>query len=595
MAKFKSKATSQLSGGCLSLFGLPFLAAGLFLTGLCFHGYSEWWRSRNWVEVPCWIESAELESHDGDDSTTYKAVATYRYEFNGHLYQGDRVTFGKGADNIGDFQQQAHRELARHVVGKAKGAEDAGRNGDRKPFRCYVNPAKPDESILYRVLRWQMQAFMAIFALTFPAVGAGLVAGGILAVRAAGKEKALVTNHPDEPWRWKTIWAQPAIPEEAGQWKLPLYLYTIWSGLIIVPMIVTATLNGAFQTSPWAWLLLIFVALWGLVASASLKRLRQWLAIGSPGFEMSHTPASPGGMLEGSVIFKRPPPSRGDAELSLVCEKKTTHSTSDGDSTSTEKVWSHTDHVPMDQVTRDVSGFRLPISIALPPDAPESEAGGDSMVKHVWKLQLKVAGTAISPVFEVPVFHTEASAAMATATVPSIRETIDWDLPRLLAGGKLQVDFDSNGFPKSIVCPPARHRGLIVFLIIFDLIWTAAAIFLIHKQAPLVFRIVWPVSAAGIWLIVLYQLLHSRRVLFDGLGLEILNHVGPWTRTAKFAKFQITGFSHDTNMSSNNTNFYRVRLEDVLGKKTTVADGITESSTAVALAGRLDEWRKSGQ
>jgi hypothetical protein len=45
-------------------------------------------------------------------------------------------------------------------------------------------------------------------------------------------------------------------------------------------------------------------------------------------------------------------------------------------------------------------------------------------------------------------------------------------------------------------------------------------------------------------------------------------------------------------MTSNNTSFYRVRLESVLGKKTTLADGITESTTATALVKRLEAWKK---
>jgi hypothetical protein len=47
-------------------------------------------------------------------------------------------------------------------------------------------------------------------------------------------------------------------------------------------------------------------------------------------------------------------------------------------------------------------------------------------------------------------------------------------------------------------------------------------------------------------------------------------------------------------MSSNQTSFYRVRLESVLGKKKTLADGITEATTAAALVKRLDRWKKSG-
>ncbi len=39
--------------------------------------------------------------------------------------------------------------------------------------------------------------------------------------------------------------------------------------------------------------------------------------------------------------------------------------------------------------------------------------------------------------------------------------------------------------------------------------------------------------------------------------------------------------------------FYRVRLEDMLGKKSTIVDNITESTTAEVLARRLNAWKHS--
>lgn len=135
---------------------------------------------------------------------------------------------------------------------------------------------------------------------------------------------------------------------------------------------------------------------------------------------------------------------------------------------------------------------------------------------------------------------------------------------------------------------------MIGFLIVFNLIWTAAAVFLIKQEAPLIFRIIWPVSAAGIWVGVIWSLLHQRRTTFSPLGVEVRNQLGPVSWTQSFEKAHITDFSHDTNMSSGNQSFYRVRLESVLGKKKTLVDGITESTTAAALVKRLEAWKNAG-
>ncbi len=592
----KRNSTKELSGGCLSLFGLPFLAAGLFMSGLYFSGFTKWWSARSWEEIPCWIESAELKVNRGDDNDTYETLATYRYIYQGRTYHGDQVSFGGGGDNIGKFQQKAHRELSAHLGKKPAAAEADPRQDTARPFRCYVNPADPGESVLYRILRWEMQAFMAIFALTFPAVGVGLVVGGIVSTAESRKAKALQKLHPGEPWKWQSQWAQNTIPESATKWRAALYLYTLWSGIIVFTLIASAALSGAFQINAMTWLLAIFVALWCVPGWFSIKRFRHRLAVGSARFEPREMPAWPGGVMEGAILLQRPPPMRLSTEVDLTCEKSITTSSGKNSNTTTEKIWSHQESVPPDAVSRDLSGFRLPVRFTLPADAPGSGPGTDGSVKHTWKLRFKVPGTAIDGAFEVPVFRTEKSPAPAEgipSAAPSILDGASADLPALLAARRIRAEFDASGAPLSIICPPARNRAMIVFFIIFDLIWTAAAVFLIIQEAPLIFRIVWPASAAAIWVGVIWSLLHKRSVTFDSAGVNVRNQLGPVIWMQGFEKSQITGFSHDTNMSSGNTKFYRVRLESVIGKRKTLVDGITESTTAEALVKRLEAWKSA--
>lgn len=400
---------SLAGGGCLTLFGLPFLGAGLFMSWLYFSGYAKWWSAQSWVEVPCWIESAKLERN----SDIHKALATYRYEFGGNAYQGARVSFHGGSDNIGDFQQEAHHELSRHVEGKPSDPQQEA----RVPFRCYVNPANPSESVIYRTLRWQMQAFMAIFALTFPAVGAGLVFGGLAGMRMLKKEATLSENHPGEPWKWKACWAESSIPESPALGGKALVLYSLWSALVIFPLILATAASGSFQTDRSVWPLLIFVALWCIPAWYTAKRLRHRLTVGKPRFELQESPAWPGGLLRGSILLAKTLPPRAAAEIGISCEKRTTRGSGEDKSTITEKIWSHQGIVSQDRITRDFTGFRLPVSIAIPADAPESGAGADAATEHVWKLELKVPGTVVHSVFEIPVFRTGNSPALMTKTV----------------------------------------------------------------------------------------------------------------------------------------------------------------------------------
>jgi hypothetical protein len=122
-------------------------------------------------------------------------------------------------------------------------------------------------------------------------------------------------------------------------------------------------------------------------------------------------------------------------------------------------------------------------------------------------------------------------------------------------------------------------------------IWTAAAVFLIIQEAPLIFRLVWPLSAAAIWVIILWSLLHKRSVSFLPTELHVRNQLGPYTWSRTLEKPSILAFHHDSNMSSNNTQFYRIRAEDVLGRHTTLVDNLVGERTAASLAKRMETWR----
>ncbi|MGL5018018.1 MAG: DUF3592 domain-containing protein [Luteolibacter sp.] len=569
-------------GGSHALFGLPFLGAGLFLTWLYFSGFAKWWTARSWQETPCWIESAELKQSSGDGDTR-EALATYRYEFGGRAYQGDEVSLYGGSDNVGDFQEEAHRELSNH----AKCASSS-----RRPFRCYVNPENPSESVIYRTLRWQMQAFMAIFALTFPAVGAVPVFAGLWGTRVIRKEAALSEKYPGEPWKWKTHWAGTTIPECPTTGRLPLFLYTLWSALIVFPLILATAMSGAFQTDRSAWLVLIFLALWCVPAWFASKRILHWLTVGKTRLELQETPAWPGGVLRGSILLAKPLPVRAVPELHLFCEKRIIRGSGEDKSTIREKIWSARETLSQDRITRDFSGFRMPVSIAIPPDGPESSIHGEYSERYAWFLELKVPGAAVHSVYEIPVFRNGKSPAlMMDAAGPSISEDTSNDLPALLAEQRILAEFDHGGIPLSITRPAALRRSLIVFLLIFNLVWTAAAVVLVRQDAPWVFQIVWPLSAGFIWLTIFWQILYRRTATFTRDSVRLRHHLGPLSREETLQKSEITGISHDTNMSSNNVNFYRVRLQGVSGKKKTVADGINRSTTAEALVQRLESWR----
>lgn len=148
--------------GCLVLFGLPFLAAGLFflwMAGLSpIVGYLG---AGGWAEVPCTVLSASVvESHG--DSTTYAPAVRYRYAYAGREYESDKVLPGT---TIFSSDLKGARELV-----------DRFPAGARRT--CRVDPAAPDRSLLERRIPGLVW-FAIPFSMIFVLVGAGVTLGGL--------------------------------------------------------------------------------------------------------------------------------------------------------------------------------------------------------------------------------------------------------------------------------------------------------------------------------------------------------------------------------------------------------------------------------
>jgi len=125
--------------GFMLLFASPFLSAGLFG---CWWGtslWSEYERIKSWVEVPAIIKTTELEDRSTHKTTRLQIFATYEYEYDKQQYFGNRVALRSGRLNHDFFRRESYQELKDHRI-------------QQTPFRCYVNPDAPQESILYRNL-----------------------------------------------------------------------------------------------------------------------------------------------------------------------------------------------------------------------------------------------------------------------------------------------------------------------------------------------------------------------------------------------------------------------------------------------------------
>lgn len=573
------------------LFGLPFIVGGLAIGFfLYFPAISTWWSARGWEEVPCWIEKAEMKTSSGSEGgSTFQAEAHYRYRFRGQTYHSDEVGLSGGSDNIGDFQETAHAQVQAFA-------------GKERPFRCFVNPARPEQAVLFRDLRWGLMLLMSVFPLVFPLAGFAVSVGGSWEGRKAALAQKLEALHPGEPWRWRPEWSGETI--QASKNGLSAFLIaTGWILLIQGPLALAIIVSGELTRDPVSALALLPLLLAWIPWSAARARIKTRRAFGRPSLWLKQTPIRPGHALEGELRFDRVLSPREVIQARLLCQRKITRRSGDGSTTTRETLWEQTETLSAAEARREMTGVALPLRVEIPRGLPCVVAGDAGIVtqdreEHVWSLELSPLNGGKAAVLPLPVFLTGDEATITESgkeyEVEVIAPSTDQLVERLKLRG-VRAEFDGDDMPTLIDCPPGRNRTMGVFLLLFGVVWSAAFVLMCDQGAPFIFRLVWGVTSPLILGIGVMTLLRGWRVEISRDELRMLNRIGPfYSWNEAYAPRHFIGFTHDSNMQSGNQFYYRVRGETTFGKTKTLIDGIAESITAETLAKRFDEWRKQG-
>ncbi|HWH69403.1 MAG TPA: DUF3592 domain-containing protein, partial [Candidatus Sulfotelmatobacter sp.] len=154
----------------VSGFFLIFLLMGSgFLYGFVLRPAFKMLVARDWPAVPCVVLASEVETHSGDDGSTYSVNILYRYEFNGREFKANRYHF-LGGSSSGYSGKQAI--VRRHPPGTKT--------------LCYVNPSDPTEAVLER--GFTPDLWFGLIPLAFVIIGAG---GFIITVRK-GRQPSLI-------------------------------------------------------------------------------------------------------------------------------------------------------------------------------------------------------------------------------------------------------------------------------------------------------------------------------------------------------------------------------------------------------------------
>ncbi len=580
-----ARPAKQLSGGCAVLFGLPFILAGLAVGWFAYYpGISGWWSARGWEEVPCQIENVNLQSkHSKKGSDTYQTTASYRYRYHGREFRGDKVGLFGGADNIGDFQQQAYEQMRTFEQ-------------QSRPFRCYVNPAHPEQSVLFRDLRWGLLLLTSIFPTLFPLIGGLVAVGGFMQARESAQVRCLAQQHPAEPWHWRKEWSGEMI-RESKRGLVVILVVAGWIALVQAPLALAVTLSGELMKSFRSVFALLPSSLALIPLYFAWGRIQTRRALGNLSLRLKQMPTSPGSTLEGELCFDRALSPREVIQAQVLCQRTIITRSSKSTTTTKETLWEHTEMLSASEARRDLKGVMLPLHINIPRDLPCPRVGeASTQTQHEWSLRVTPSGGGKAAVLPLPIFRTTETpditendtAQKAELAAPTAEQLIS----RLRLRG-VTAQFDAEGIPELFDCAPGRLRFLALFLLFFGIIWSTAFIALVSQGVPWIFRAIWGLSSPLIVGLGLWMLMHRRRVEFTRDELRVEHHIGRfYSWSEKYAPRHIIGFKYDSNMQSGSQIYYRVRAETTFGKMVTLVDGITGSITAETLVARLDDWRK---
>ncbi|MBL7154017.1 MAG: DUF3592 domain-containing protein [Phycisphaerae bacterium] len=254
--------------GIFAIFGL--IGAGM-LYPLTIRPIAKTIDARNWIETPCKIISARVDTHRSDDGTTYSIDIFYEYQYEGQTYKSSRYGFIGGSSS-------GYSGKAR-VVSTYKKAKN--------PV-CYVNPKDPSEAVLKRGLR--LGLLICVIPLPFLAIGIG---GIIRSVRKKKRRRSPTTSE----WIPEPAAASPTgLPIETAAHPGPAVLKPEHSPLakLLMAIVFAAFWNGivsifvyqaikSFQQGRPEWTLALFMIPFVLVGLGAVGFVfYQFLAMFNP-------------------------------------------------------------------------------------------------------------------------------------------------------------------------------------------------------------------------------------------------------------------------------------------------------------------------
>lgn len=565
----------MIFGGLFAAIGLAFLFLSIIPTLI------ESWQMRGWQPVEAELLAADLNTHRGDDSTTYSVSARYRYRWQGQEYEADRVGINSGSDNIGDWHEQTYQRLR-----------------SSSTVTAWIDPANPAEAILDRDIRWGLLGFEMIFVLVFGGFGLGIIWFGITLRRSESAQAS--------PLLAKPAWGANRIrPEGRGElWVL--WIFSVVWLLITSPLFFS--LDEVADKGNWPLLLALLFPLvgLGLLTLALIKTVR-WRRFNRALLHLSPFPGSAGGKVAGSVDLPLPAEQQTPIRVRLSCLHVYWRRSGNKSERREEVLWQDERKV---QLVPGPNGSRLDFAFKPPAGLPASSSGSDH---HTWRLSLEaeIAGPDLALRFAIPVTAGEVVKPELVAVVNNEEELVfiapesavepapEPAPTREILSPELLPSWLRPGFVDGALeytLPLLRNTAIAIPFTLIGGIFGAIGLFLwTQEDAPLIFPVVFTGVGGLIFFAGLYGLGNSLRVRISPMGVELLRRVYGVPFHRRIPAAELVSIHKSVGAQAGSRVFYRVALTLQGEKSITVADSLPGAGAADYLIGEIRRYLKLEQ
>lgn len=444
----------------LRLFALPFMAVGIWMLYAIATTLVTGANMKSWDTVNGYVISGGYETNHGEDSDTYKAYATYRYDYKGRSYEGTRVAIDDMSDNIGDF----HQELGRKLSAAA---------GSDSPIDIYVNPDDPSEAVVSRDIRWGLIGFKLIFLIAFGGAGTGLMVFTFMKPRDADP-----SAFPEQPWLAKKDWADNQIPSGS---KLTMYFSwgfaVFWNAISsFIPFVAVEEV----QKGNYAILIALLFPLVGIgLVVWAIRNTIQWRKFGQSYLRLDPFPGSINGQVGGTIELHYP----YDPAHTFVITLSSIYSymSGSGKNRSRSEKLNWQDSV-VAHTEMGLYGTRIVFRFDVPPDLPPSDINPPGDSYEMWRVNVTAAlpGVDLDQDYEIPVFPTAQKSGLTGREIAeAAQRTADMSLQA--AKNRIRLINGANG--TEFFYPFGRNLGPACTALICGVVFTGACYFLMfHEQ-----------------------------------------------------------------------------------------------------------------